>query len=230
MRYRPLAIALALGAVLAPAASAAPASCRLLVDPEGDDRLANNPLPPPADAPTRDGDLDLVGGDIAVDGKWLTAVVRTRTLDAPDSGNGRMWHLFFTAGEQRYIVAAATSADGFDSMVYRITSEYREGETGAYYGEGIGNARVVFDTRRREIRMSAPVSYFSPYTSVSRGRVLRELSAWSFAFAGVGGQRVTLPANYVVDYGHGGVGASVDSATSKRTYVAGSKSCVTPGR
>jgi hypothetical protein len=237
MRHR-LAIAAALGAVLslAAGAGAAPKACKLVTDPLNDNVVAGGTtLPAGSTDQVDDADLDLVSADIATSKTHATVVIRTRAQDglsSAESPSGRAWDFFFTAGEQRYIFSAATGPDGYDGIVYRITTEVEEGGTRSYYGEGIGRARVVIDQARKEVRITAPLSYFTPYTALTRGRWLTDFSVWSYTHAGTGGAYHPLPApeGWGVYYGSGGVAHSSDSAMSDARYNPGAPSCVAVGK
>ena len=228
-RVTPYAAAVALLA-LSPAALAAPKSCNLLVDPRGDDHATSDHTTTPQTEDVYDSsDLDVVSADVATNAKYLTAVVRTTTLQEsdPESPTGRMWQLMFVVGEQRYVMSAMLAPDGSRGAVYRETADYEEGGYGATAGEGIGPAAVSFDFKRREVRMTAPLSLFAPYASISKGRVIRNLDVWTFHFYGTGGGRVETPvADWVVDWGGGGFAHSVDHGAGTKSYVAGSPSCV----
>ena len=227
-RLTPYAAAVALLA-LSPAALAAPKSCRLLVDPAGDDRVTTDSTTTPQTEDVYDSsDLDVVSADVASNAKNITAVVRTTTLHEsdPESPTGRKWDVLFVVGEQRYIMSATTAPDGYRGIVYRETADYEEGGYGATAGEGIGRAKVDLDYKRKEVRITAPLSHFAPYTSISHGRHVRNIEVWAFHHYGTGGGRVETPTDFVVDYGSGGAGHSVDHGVTKKTYVAGSASCV----
>ncbi|MDT7572815.1 MAG: hypothetical protein QOE05_2989, partial [Actinomycetota bacterium] len=203
-----------------------------VVDPAGDDRITGNTSTPYSDDLYDSSDLDIVSADIATDAKNLTAVVRLSTLHEtdPESPTGRMWELFFVVGEQRYVISSRVVFDKHDGYVYRETTRHEEGGNGASSAAGIGEAKVVLDYARAEVRATAPLSYFTPYTPIYKGAPITHLEAWSYHFDGVGGDRYELPNDLVVDYGSGGAGDSVDSARSTKYYLAGGKSCVVVGR
>ena len=230
-RLLPYAAALALLA-LSPAALAAPKACRLVTAPAGDGRATGHTSTPYTDDVYDSTDLDILSADVATDAKNITAVVRLKTLreNDPDSPTGRSWDVSFLVGEQRYIMMATVAPDGHRGIVYRQLHDTRYSGNGATTAEGIGPAKVVFDHKRAEVRMTAPLSHFVPHTPIIRGHAIRDLSSWSYHHAGVGGGRHSLPNGHVVDYGSGGVGSSIDGATSTKVYVAGTASCVAVGR
>lgn len=222
--HRRLASAAAFAAVLTlgSGATAAPRSCRLVTDAKGD-----------AGAVAADGDLDVVSADVATNAKYVTAVIRTASLRgaaSPDSPLGRAWELWFLVAEQRYILHAAAAPDGYTGIVYRLTFDQTGGGTGPYAGEGIGRARVTFDTKRRELSITAPLSHFAPWTPLTRDRVLRDLRVFTYKHYGTGGAYHEIAADYGVYYGSGGLGHGADHATSRRTYQVGGPSCVAVGR
>lgn len=231
IRLTPYAAAVALLA-LTPAALAAPKACRLVTDPAGDGRATGHTSTPYTDDVYDSTDLDILSADVATDAKNITAVVRLKTLRAedPDSPTGRSWDLWFVVGEQRYIMMATVAPDGYRAIVYRQLHDTRYNGNGATAAEGIGRAKVVLDLARAEVRMTAPLSLFVPHTPIVRGHAIRDLASWSYHHTGVGGGRHSLPNGHVVDYGSGGVGNSIDSATSTKAYVVGTPSCVAVGR
>ncbi|HWL36915.1 MAG TPA: hypothetical protein VNQ77_12030 [Frankiaceae bacterium] len=226
--HRRLVPAAALGGVLllSSSAGAAPRSCQLVKDPRGD----MHPVAPVGS----DNDLDILSADLATDKTYVTAVVRTvsmRGATSPDSPTGRAWEVWFTAGEETFIMAAHALANGYDGIVYHVDGEYEAGpEAGAYTGTGIGPARVTFDTVRREVRITAPLRHFTPFASIVRGRILHNLRAGAFKMVGNGPVSQSTPLGYGTWIGSGGVGTSQDLAFSKRTYDPGTPSCVAVGK
>lgn len=215
----------ALGVVLALSASAgaAPKSCLLVRDARGD-----------MDAPAAaDTDLEILSADVATNARYVTGAIRTETMrgaTSPDSPVGRAWEVWFTSGEDTYILAAHALSNGYDGIVYHVDGEYQAGQAGAYTGTGIGSATVTFDQVRREVRISAPLSHFDAFTGIVRNRALRELGAKSFKMYGHGPVSQGTPAGYGAWVGSGGVGTSQDMAFSKKTYNPGTPSCVPVGR
>lgn len=225
--HRRLALTAALGAVLllSSGAGAAPRSCLLVKDARGD-------MNPVAGAGA-DDDLDILSADVATDKNSITAVVRTvsmRGATSPDSPAGRAWEVWFTAGEETFILAAHALANGYDGIVYHVEGRYEAGpEEGAYTGTGIGPATVTFDTRRKEVRITSALRHFQPYASIVRGRILHDLQAGAFKMYGNGPVSQSTPIGYGAWMGSGGVGHSNDLAYSKRTYNPGTPSCVAVG-
>jgi hypothetical protein len=230
-RLAPYAAAAALAA-FSPAALAAPRACRLVTDPAGDGRLTGNTSTPYTDDVYDSTDLDILSADVATDAKNVTAVVRLKTLreNDPDAPTGRSWDVSFVTGEQRYVLRADVAPDGQSGIVFREQGRTTYSGNGAATAEGIGKAKVVLDYARAEVRMTAPLSRFAPYTPIVRGHALKDLSVWSYHHAGTGGSRHSLPNDWVVDYGGGGLSHSIDHATSTRVYLAGAPSCVAVGR
>jgi hypothetical protein len=214
----------------APNAFGAPAACRLVVDPKGDDRVNGDTGSPALDDVYDDSDLDVVSADVATDARNVTTVVRTATLreSDPDSPTGRMYWFSFAVGRQTYTVAATLTVDGRYGVVYRDTQPYQEGGVAGDIGEILGSAVVRADFARSEVRVTAPLTYFAR-TPIGRGTRLTGLRAWTFHQYGTAGQRHQV-ADRVVMWGAAGYGTGVDAASSARTYVAGSASCVAVGR
>jgi hypothetical protein len=224
MPSRPaLAATVALGAaLLAVPAHAAPRSapsCRLVTDAANDDVGAGSGT----DAAFRDADLDIISADVATDASRLVAVIKTRTLRAADtdSPTGRTYDLTFVSGEQRYSVTAYIAPDGTDAQVAREDKRLPDEKSFARIGSG----KVVWDYAHGEVRVTAPLSLFAPYTPITRSRPLHGFTVIASKHAGTGGNNVTQ-AGQTLQYGGGGLSTVVDDAASNRTYVPGTASCV----
>ena len=212
--------------VLTPGALAAPKACKLVRD-ERDDVIGTVDF-----APTNrfygDTDLDILSADVATNAKYVTAVVRPATLRADNTQSplGRMWQLWFSVEGKTFSLSAVAAPDG---EVAQLAYEAAPGEVVSVVG--LGRVSLTLDYQRREVRMTAPVSRFAPHASMRRGQVISDLVVHTYKHYGVSGQdQQGLPENDAPDLANSGVATGADTARSTRRYVAGSPSCVTPGR
>lgn len=188
-------------------AGAAPAAtCNLVVDEKSDatgfvftdeDYVPNNPQ------------LDLVSGDIASDGKTITAVVRLDQLALSDSSSptGRTYYANFTVGEATLFLAAAL--DGAGAATY--SGGFIEARRSS-----LGEATGVVDVAKKEVRISAPVKLFTEKAKIVKGTKILDLNL--------------LAQRYVGHRSVAGVTPSADAAEGGKAYIAGAKSCLVVGK
>ena len=206
MRARPaLALALLPALLAAGAATAAPAKakpvCDLIKDAAGDGAVV-----------TASADLDILSGDLASDGKKITAVLRLAgdpSAANPQALGGKNYYVSFTAGGQPQFLAAefapvlgATYSTGFEEDVNGVGNKTSDTEPAT--GKVDGNV----------ITITAPLSAFGGRASLKPGKKLSGLTAEVFALVGTGAT--------------GGLLALADDATGSG-YTAGAASCVKPG-
>ncbi|HEV2889082.1 MAG TPA: hypothetical protein VGX28_01765 [Frankiaceae bacterium] len=198
---------------VAPAATAGAPACNLVVDPRGDARTGD--LPPGVYASP---DQDIVGADIASNKRHLTAVVRLaslRELDT-DAPTGRSYVVEFTVAGKPYSLHATYGPDGYQGVAWDDAT-----------GSGLGNASVVLDHQQRQVRITAPAALFGAVP----GRTVAGITAKAGHRYGTNAPKaVPAAAGYGAYVGGAGADSVVDTATTSRTYVAGSASCVTPAR
>lgn len=200
--------AFSLSLVAAGGALAAPPkpTCNLVQDLKGDgtgfiftddDYLPNNPQ------------LDLVTGDIASDGKIITAVIRTDelALSDPNSPTGRAYYANFTVGDATLYLSASLDRSGAGSFSGGFIENRRS---------SLGAATGVVDPDKKEIRISAPVSLFAEKAAIKKGVKIQNLNLLAQRFLGVSGVA--------------GVTPSADAAEGGKTYTVGTKSCVAVGK
>jgi hypothetical protein len=188
------------------AATAAPAKakpvCDLIKDAAGDGEVVA-----PAD------DFDILSGDIASDGKKITAVLRLAgdpMAANPQALGGKNYYVtFFAPGaaEPQFLsaqidpVLGPTYTTGFEEDV-----------------NGVGNksddaAPATGKIDGKVITITAPISAFSARTSLKPGKKLTGLAAEVFALVGTSAT--------------GGLLALADDATGG-SYTTGAASCVKP--
>lgn len=207
-----VAVAAAVAFALAPSASGAARVCHLVVDAKDDQRIQGNHAP---DGVYESPDLEILGGDVASNKRYVTAVLRLASLRDVDTNvpTGRRYTAAFNVGKTRYSMYGVYGADGQNAGAWNDTK-----------GVGVGGASVVWDFARGEVRLTAPVRYFG----LSNGMKLTSLVLTSQHFFGSGGRSFGGPVGGY--YGATGVHSTVDSAAARRDYVAGTPSCVSVAR
>jgi hypothetical protein len=194
--------------------------CNIMVDDTGDASYNNVP---------GDGNDDIVSGDLASNGKTITAVIRLASLAQPDpmapTGQGFFVRWNAKGSDNQLFLSARTFPTG---------TQFAYGYSGADPTSGIntsytlGAATGVVDTAKKEIRISAPnASFAAAGSKLPLNTKLLSPVAEAYRIAGqgvvpsqtVGGQRVPI----------GGLLLMFDDAAGK-SYVVGTPSCVTPGK
>lgn len=212
--FRPaLAVALVVSVTAAGAAGAATKPkpkpvCNLLTDDKADASFLG--------AAPNDANLDIVSADVASDAKTVTAVLRLASFSETDAQAplGRGYYLLF-------------NAPGLDTPIYfnfqitpdlkRFTWGVRETlATGSGSYAKKGDATGVLDAAKGEIRISAPVADVNAVGKVKPGAKLTNLTASSTMVIGTSAT--------------GGLVSTVDDAEGSKAYIAGSLSCVKPGK
>ena len=177
--------------------------CNLITDDAGDASL-QPPVP-------SDDSLDIVGGDLASDGKNVTAVIRVKDLAATSPGavTGRNYYFLFelpTAENPVYFSYEEDATGGVGKFGALVPDDSTG--VGTYTSSGDAVATVVAD--KNEIHLTVPVSALAALGKMGKGVKASNLSISTTLVRGV-------------------LVATIEDATGK-SYVAGSKSCVTPGQ
>jgi hypothetical protein len=203
---------LVLVAVIAAATSALPAHATTKPKPKPKPKPVCNLVTDPADdggpakgaagAQTNDPNLDIVSADVATDATRLTAVIRVKKLSDPDTmmPAGRHWSITFTVGSTGVEVATTTGP---------LATNYQQGNSGG-----------TIDTAHNEIRVTMPLANV-PGVKIVKGSVLQNFHV--SASGGIGFRRAD-------GIGEGMVPVLMDEATTTKTYVAGTPSCVKIGQ
>lgn len=195
-----LALSLAAAVAAGGVAVAAPAPkpvCNLITDPAGD-------TTGPSTA------LDIVGGDLASNGKVLTGVIRLAALAETDvsSPTGIAWGMRYTvpgSSLPKYLLATKFQGEAV---------EFSFGDVNGTSLEELGKGSGVLDVAKKEVRIHAPAKA----VGAKPGAMLTELSAQGRRAIG-SNQVATLYSN-----------ADASEAANARPYTAGTRSCITPGR
>ena len=211
-----LALLPALGGGVAQAA-AAKKVCNIVQDDTGDAVLVA--------APGNDSD-DIVSADLASDGKLLTAVVRTAgyTNPDPEAPLGRHYLVQF-------------DAKGADTTLFLSARTYPQGTQFFYGYSGVnvvvntsytqGAAQGFIDAAKHEVHITVPVSVFKDHGAkfLKGSKVTPTVTVYRMAGQGVVPSQQAGPVWLPL----GGLSEAFDDATGK-SYVVGTKSCVTPGK
>jgi hypothetical protein len=198
------AVALAGGATAAPAK----AVCNLMTDPKGDasflDTLPNDPS------------LDIVSADVATDAKTLTGVLRVDKYSAvsPTSPLGRGYYVMFNAPKSEFPIYLNVQVTPDLTRFAWGTRETLASGNGSYVRQG--DATGVIDAATSELRISVPLSAVAAITKLSPGTKLTALTASTTSVLGTSVS--------------GGLVATIDDAAGSKAYIAGTPSCVTPGK
>lgn len=213
-------LGLSLALVAGPAIGAPKTACNLVTDPEGDANLEGATPPGTPAYPTS---LDIISADVASDAKNFTAAIRVLELRSLETGSpsGIGYGFNVTVNKQQFSLEASRHPGMEDmfAMWGRLDYVGDEDSGAAAYGF-IGLIEGVFDEDASEVRMTAPVSNFTP--KVMRGARFNDLRLWSYYDAGY-----SSPTENRRPFGS--VGTSADGAQSTATYAAGSPSCVKVG-
>lgn len=203
------ALCVALAASLAAAGVAGAATkpkpkpvCNLVTDPTGDASLTISAPVGPSEA-----GLDLRGADIAGNSKILTAALRLAKLETPQTAPlGYSIVLFFSA------------PDGDVPLYFRYSESQALGTIAEYgYDDAtngltpLGDAAAILDTKKNEIRLTAPTSGFSDHATIKTGTKLSGLHA-----------NTSRDGIVLLLY--------ADEATGSKSYAVGQPSCVIPGK
>ena len=201
-------------AVLALAASAAgtadaavrkPPPCKTITDAAGDSE--------------RGDELDIVSGDLASNAKTVTAVFRLAELakSNSDAPTGMGYYFDFTP-------TGAATPIYLSFSVTPTTEAFNFGWVDGSIHRSLGAATGVYDTAKKEIRISAPVGAWTTYGNPKAGTKLTALTMSTFWVVGA---YVPNPATGSTT-GGGSLQPGDDAAG--KTYVAGAASCVVPGK
>lgn len=219
----------ALVALAVPAADAAPKakpSCLTITDPKGDTFAVRAQDGQGAYGPQEDA-LDVVSGDLASDGKTVTAVVRlasfSRAIATSPSGLTVGVDFLIGSGASSVVrlqgVLVSGSADRFE--VSAKATDALPNVPSTFVGEVTG----VVDEKKGEVRIHAPAAMLQPYGAVKPGVKLIPNEAES-ATASRGVPAITTTPGQPMTTR----GPFADIAASGKAVVVGAPSCVVPGK
>lgn len=206
--------------------------CNLVTDSAGDSPFdpTGAGLPGP-----QDDAADILSADLASDGKFVTAVIRVKSLATPD-----------TAYPLAHFFMLSWTAPGHDTPVYLggvvdpnpaagtvFGPQFVFGDGGTfgpggallYYNIDSTAVKGTVDTAKNTITMSVPISAISKFGKFTPGNTFSGLQAVSQAL--VNGP--VLPTNVAPVGGSIAWSFSEDTADGTKNYPAGTPSCVKPG-
>lgn len=177
--------------------------CNQVTDAKGD--AAVGPLP-------SDSNLDIISGDIASDGKVVTAVIRLASFAAtdPQSPMGRTYYFGFNAPGAANQVYLSVGVD----PVLGTTYDYGDLEGSLYTSKANKDVSGSIDAAKGVLTVTAPAD-LGGLTTLKAGMKLTGLEVKSTALLGAAGS---------------GVVETVDTATGAKPYSVGTASCVVPGK
>ena len=218
----------ALGALVAPMAEAAPKakpSCMTITDPKGDTFAIRFQDAQGAYGPQEDA-LDVVSGDLASDGKTVTAVVRiaklSRAINLSPTG--------FTAGVDFRIGASDFVVRLQANLIRNAPDRF---EVAARPGDALPNTPSTFvgtvtgvvDEKKGEVRIHAPAAMLEPYGPIKPGVKLTPNDAESATVARGVPAITSTPGGPMSSRG-----PFADIAAAGKFVLVGAPSCVVPGK
>ncbi len=207
------------GALAAPAKGKAKPTCNLISDEKNDTFALRSQDSQRAYGPQEDA-LDIVSGDLASDGKVLTAVLRVKKLalatgSAPNGLSFRVQFLHAGLPEDTNLFLSGRASGG--RTVFLAGSRAMTANVSTKLADVTG----VFDVAKNEVRISAPLSAFEKVGgAIKRGTKLQlgELDQTSSRFVTVNPVTGADTATFA------------DVTTSVSSYTVGASSCVVPGK
>ena len=209
------------GVVTMPVSAAPRRPCQLLKDETGDAGLLGGdggiggPLPG-----TYDASLDIVSADIAADASRLTVVIRVAGLTPPPTPQpyGVAWSFHFATPESAFFLRADRTHAGESFTLHHYLTEYSGDTSQSFLYDHVGPVAGVFDTAASEIRMTAPLSMFKPFDTVTTETTVSKLLVISW-----------FKLEPIEEWSNSSEGDETGGG-GNATYRVGAKNCVTPGR
>ena len=197
-------------------AVAAPAQprCHLVVDERGDSGETLVEVPGQAPDPT----MDIRSVDVASNSKAITGVLRLDDLSSlEETPVGKRYDVGFAAGEDYYVLTAVLGPQGRRFELVRWGESTDAGPLSGSGGRTIAAVTGVVDVERDQVRITAPLSAFTPYYAIRDGDQLYDLGGSTWSGVDVNDTR-------------SGAGGSVDGAyDEKAVYPVHAPSCVRVG-
>ena len=221
----PLAALVAVGIPVADAAPKAPPVCQTITDPKGDTFAVRAQDAQGAYGPQENA-LDIVSGDLASDGKVVTAVVRLQSLSRAIATSPQGFTVgvdFLIGGSADSVVRLqAVTAGGADRFEVSAKAVDALPNVPSTY---VGAATGVIDEKKGEIRIHAPAALLAPYGKVAPGVKLIPNEAESATASRGVPPITTTPGGPMTTRG-----PFADIAASGKTIAVGAPSCVVPGK
>lgn len=193
-----------------PSLAATPRSCRLIIDAAGDAQDQPYTTPPSPNQP----DLDIVSADVASDQNSVTTVVRVARLgtmlESPGTDN-EFQFTFWVGKDSRAVTTYAYRGVDAEKFFFGVAPE------GNSDNEPLSRATGVFDMANNEVRVTVPL------TDAAHGRIIRRDTRLTHLGA-------STWRGYGLESAYTSIATGLDTASSAKTYVVGSPSCVAVGR
>ena len=214
-------------------AKAAPV-CNLVTDPSGDAPF--DPVGTGLSQFPNDPNGDILSADISSDAKYVTAVIRVKSLATPD-GTYPLAHFYMLTwtvpGHDSPVYLGGTvDPNPAAGPVFGPQFVFGDGGTAGpsvfsinYYNIGAKDVKGTVDTAKNTITMSVPVASLKAYGKFTPGSTFSALQASSQAL--INGP--VLPTNIPGAGGSIAWGFQEDTADGSKNYTAGAPSCVKPG-
>jgi hypothetical protein len=205
-----LAVAVVSAAAWAtPSFAATPQSCKLITDSVGDAQDQPYTTPPSPNQP----DLDIVSGDVASDQTSVTTVIRVAHLGTmlESPGTDNQFQFTFRVGkDSRAVTTYAYRGVDAEKFFVGIASE------GSSTNEPLSRATGVFDVVNNEVRVTVPL------TEAAHGRIIRRDTRLTHLGA-------STWRGYGLESAYTSIATGLDTASSSKSYLVGSPSCVAVG-
>lgn len=178
---------------------------------------------------------DILSADIASNAKYVTAVIRVKTLATPDTTFPEA-HLYMLSwsvpGHSSPVYLAATVDPNPASAAYGPQFVFGDGGTAGpsafyvnYYNIASAAVKGTVNTKTNTITLSVPIAAIKSYGKFSPGNAFTGIQAQTQALA----NGPVLPTNVPGFGGSLAWGWQEDLDNAAKAYVAGTPSCVTPG-
>ena len=205
-----LLAAVVLAAALAtPSMASTPRSCMLIQDKVGDAQDQPYTTPPSPNQPA----LDIVSGDVASNQNFVTTVIRVAqlgtALDSPGQDN-QFQFTFWVGTDSRAVTTYAYRSADAESFWFAVTPEGGGPEPSSL-------ATGVFDVAHNEVRVTIPLD------QAAHGRIIRPSTRFTHLAA-------STWRGYGLGKAYTSIATGLDTASSDKTYLVGSPSCVAVGR
>lgn len=213
-----------------------PPVCNIVTDQAGDSNVDLTLGLAPGEMPA-DPNGDILSADLASDGKFVTAVIRVKSLAAPDTAfpEAHLYMVSWTApGHSTPVYLAATIDPNPASAAYGPQFVFGDGSAVSapalgpvvnYYNIASAPVKGTVDTAKNTITLSVPVSAISSYGKFTPSNHFSAVQVQTQAVA----NGPVLPTNVPSVGGSIGWGWQEDVADGTKDYVAGTPSCVKPG-
>jgi hypothetical protein len=207
--------------------------CNLVTDVADDAPF--DPVGSGAPQMPEDANGDILSADLASDGKFVTAVIRVKSLATPDSTFplAHFYMLSWTVPGHDTPVYLGGIADPNPAAGTVFGPQFVFGDGGSfgpsgallYYNIDSTAVKGTIDSAKNTITMSVPISAISKFGKFTPGNTFSGLQAVSQAL--INGP--VLPQNVAPVGGSIAWSFPEDSADGTKSYSAGAPSCVKPG-